>query len=114
MIRANITLKKDKQVWSNVGEDHARSYFCGPKGIQGLSDEEVHILLKRVVSSELAGAKKHARSSGQSGNTPDSKRVGNPAAAAPPTNRQLTFEKASADVGGAGEKDVMDVEMNDQ
>ena len=109
VIRANITLRKDKQVWGNVGEDHARSYFCGPKGIQGLSDDEIQIMLKRVVSGELAGAKKRVRSSGQSGNTPDSKRVGNPAAAAFPTNRQLDFTKESADQGGAGEK-VMDME----
>ena len=35
-------------------------------------------------------------------------------AAATPINRQLTFGKASADVERGGEKDVMDVEMNDQ
>ena len=114
VIRVNITLRKDKQVWNNVGEDHARSYFCGPKGIQGLSDDEVHVLLKSVVNGELAGAKKRARPSGQSGNTPDSKRAGNLAAAAPPTNRQLTYEKAAAGVGAAEEADGMDIEMKDQ
>ena len=114
VIRANITLKKDKQVWNNVGEDQARSYFCGPKGIQGLSDDEIHVLLKSVVNGELDGAKKRARSTGQSGNTPDAKRGGNPAAAATPINRQLTFGKASAGNDGGGETDVMDVEMNVQ
>ena len=113
VIRVSITLRKDKQVWNNVGEEHARSYFCGPKGIQGLSDDEVHGLLKSVVNGELAGAKKRPRPNGQSGNTPVSKRAGNLAAAAPPTNRQLTYEKAAAGVGAAEEADGMDIEMKD-